>query len=71
MPLNNGNSLDLLISPSLTHQQDMGQIIAAAVLHQQMPADQIRQTRTMLEAIVSGHRAGWTETPDPTPVSLK
>ena len=37
----------------------MGQIIAAAVLHQQMPANQIRQTRTMLKALVPGHGATW------------
>ena len=37
----------------------MGQIITAAKLNQQMPANQIRQTRTMLEALVPGRRATW------------
>ncbi len=35
----------------------MGQVLASAVLHQQMPANEIRQTRAVLKAIVSGHRA--------------
>lgn len=37
----------------------MGQVVTLAELHQQMPADQIRHTRTMLEAIMPGHRAAW------------
>ena len=31
--------------------------MSAAVLHQQMSANQIRQTRTVLEVIMPGHRA--------------
>src|ERR1051325_3895732 len=45
--------LSFLLMPS----RDMCQLIAPAVLHQQMPTDQIRQTRAMLEAIVAGYRA--------------
>ena len=39
----------------------VGQLFSPAVLDQQVPADQIRQTRTMLEAIVSGHGAAWSK----------
>jgi hypothetical protein len=35
----------------------MRQLLSSAVIHQQMPADEMQQTRTLLEAIVSGH---WT-----------
>lgn len=35
----------------------MGEIMPSAVLHQQVQTDEIRQTRTMLEAIVPGYRA--------------
>ena len=35
------------------------EIGSPAVLHQQMSANQIRQTRAVLEAIVPGHRATW------------
>ena len=37
--------------------RNMSQLLSAAVLHQQMPANQIRQSRTVLEAIVSRDRA--------------
>jgi hypothetical protein len=37
----------------------MRQLVTAAVVHQQMSADQIRQTRAGLEAIVPGHGAAW------------
>jgi hypothetical protein len=39
----------------------MAELMPAAVLHQQMPTDEIRQTRTLLEAIVSRHRATWSK----------
>ena len=39
----------------------MSQLVSAAILHQQMPANEIRQTRTLPEAIVSRHRATWSE----------
>ena len=39
----------------------MSQFITAAVLHQQMPANQIRETRAGLQAIVPGHRATWSK----------
>ncbi len=39
----------------------MSQVLSAAGLHQQMSANQIRQTCTVLEAIVSGHRATWSK----------
>jgi hypothetical protein len=35
----------------------MGQLVSSAVLHQQMPADESRQTRAVLEAIMSEHGA--------------
>lgn len=37
----------------------MRQLIPLAIRHEQMSADQIRHTRTMLETIVPGHRATW------------
>ncbi len=49
----------------------MRQVLAPAILHQQTPADRIWETRTLIEVIVFGHRAGWSETPDPILVSLK
>ena len=38
---------------------DMSEILPSAVLHQQVPADEIRQTRTMLQAIMPAYRAAW------------
>ncbi|MEK7764377.1 MAG: hypothetical protein AAB433_22620 [Nitrospirota bacterium] len=37
----------------------MRQVLSLAVLHQQVPTNQIRHTRTVLQAIVPGHRAAW------------
>ena len=37
----------------------MSQLVTVAILDQQMPANQIRQTRTVFEAIVPGYRAAW------------
>ena len=37
----------------------MGQFFPAAVLNQQMPPDQIRETRTVFDAIMSGDGAPW------------
>lgn len=37
----------------------MGQFFPAAVLNQQMLPDQIRETRTVSDAIMSGDRAPW------------
>ena len=39
----------------------MSQLLTVAVLHQQVLANQVRQTRTGLEAIVFGHRAAWSK----------
>ena len=39
----------------------MCRLIQAAVLNQQVPTDEIRQTRTMLDAIVPGYRATWSK----------
>ena len=39
----------------------MPEVVTAAVLHQQMPANQIRQTRAVFEAIMPGHRAAWSK----------
>jgi len=39
----------------------MGQLLSAAVLHQQMSANQIWQTRTVLEVSVPRHRATWSK----------
>jgi hypothetical protein len=39
----------------------MTQLVTAAVLHQQMSANQIRQTRTLSKVIVSGHEATWSK----------
>ena len=37
----------------------MGQIVTATVLNQQVQANQIRQARTVLDAVMPGHRAAW------------
>ena len=39
----------------------MSQFVTAAILHQQMPANQIRQTHAVLDAIMPGHRAAWSK----------
>ena len=39
----------------------MPHLLTPAVLHQQMPANEIRQTRAVLEVIMPGHRATWSE----------
>ena len=36
-------------------------LVTAAVLHQQMPTDQIRQTRAGLDVIMSRYRATWSK----------
>ena len=37
----------------------MGEVVPIAVFNQQVPAYEIRQTRTALEAIVSNDEAAW------------
>ena len=37
----------------------MSQLVTVAILNQQIPTDQIRQTRTLLEVIVSEHWTAW------------
>ena len=39
----------------------MSEFVTPAILHQQMSAYEIRQTRTLLEVIVPGHWATWSK----------
>lgn len=39
----------------------MPQLVSAAILDQHMPTDQIRQTQTLLDAIVSRYRPTWSK----------
>ena len=55
------NFLTKTLSTVFSCDWSMSHFVTAAILHQQVPTDQIRQTRTVLEAIMSDNRSTWSK----------